>query len=313
MYSKRNFAKRIWAQLGVLILGLLPLCVSAETVLVVLSENSASYEQVLKGIRATSTASLHTISAEELEKSPQLTKHSYSLIVAIGTRATNISLKHRQENTPVIATFIPHRAYNQLAQRHNIAPDSGKTSAVFLDQPYTRQFNLFRIATPTAKTVGVALSNVSKDELPALTQAANSVGLKLSHVFLDQGESPIDQLKKLFSHIDIFLALPDKTLFNRATAKWILYSSLRKRAPILSFSKKYVDSGALLGVYSTPEQAGQHTGEIIEARRDNYLPLPPPHYTRYFNVATNPIAAKNMGIKLQPQSELQKKLEELER
>ncbi|WP_372830919.1 ABC transporter substrate-binding protein [Pontibacterium sp.] len=284
--------------------------------LVILSDDTSSYQKVLSGIRQYSAQPVASMSTDQLLLAPeQLDQESYDYYVAVGSRATNTLLSLLPADAaPILSTFIPRRSYQNLIQTHSNSATvlANKISAIYLDQPYSRQLRLARLIRPDADTIGAAFSSQSARDLPLLEDALNTTGLTLSHRVLDEDKNPIKQLQPLLESSDIFLTLPDKAVFNRTTAKWILYISFRLRVPLLGFSRKYVDAGAVAGVYSTAPQIGRYTGEVMATLDPQQPVLPKPRYPIYFSVATNPSAAKKLRMDVPAKAVLEQKLKEAE-
>lgn len=284
--------------------------------LIVLSDNTPSYQKVLRSISSATQTNFDSISVSKLTKTPEiLSENERDYIVAIGSRATAFLMERLPEgSSTLIATFIPRRSYQALVAKYKNAPivrEKG-VAAVYLDQPYTRQLRLARLIKPEAKILSVAFSSASATDLPLLTRATKETGFTLKHTVLNENHSPIKQLQPLIEASDLFLTLPDKAVFNRTTAKWILYISYRQRVPLLGFSKKYVDAGAVAGVYSSPEQIGQQTGELLNQLQQSVQNIHRSVYPIYFSVATNPSAAKSLRIHIPDATQLEQQLREAE-
>jgi hypothetical protein len=56
--------------------------------------------------------------------------------------------------------------------------------------------------------------------------------------------------------VDALLAVPDPLVFNSQTAANILAAAYRRRIPLIGFSPAYTRAGALVSLYSTPDQIG---------------------------------------------------------
>ncbi|MDI3323916.1 ABC transporter substrate binding protein [Pontibacterium granulatum] len=284
--------------------------------LVVLSDSTTSYQKVLNTLREVSSIAVDHITADTLEAFPdQLQQETYDYYISVGSRATDTLLKHLPQDAPaVIATFIPRRSYQSLLRAYDTHPVviDKRISAIYLDQPYDRQLRLARLISPRADVIGAAFSDLSARDLPLLEETLNETGLTLEYRVLDEDQNPIKQLQPLLEKSDIFLTLPDKAVFNRSTAKWILYISFRLRVPLLGFSRKYVEAGAVAGIYSSADQIGRQTGELMAELNLDKRVLPPAQYPMYFSVATNPSAAKRLRIRIPAKAVLEQSLKEAE-
>ena len=284
--------------------------------LVILSDSTTSYQKVLNTLREYSGVPVDYMTADALRTSPmQLQRETYDYYISVGSRATDTLLKHLPDNAPsVLATFIPRRSYQSLLRTYDDHPvvNNKRISAIYLDQPYNRQLRLARLISPKADVIGAAFSDLSARDLPLLEETLNETGLTLEYRVLDEDKNPIKQLQPLLEKSDIFLTLPDKAVFNRTTAKWILYISFRLRVPLLGFSRKYVEAGAVAGIYSSATQIGRQTGEAMVQFNLKKHVLPSAQYPMYFSVATNPSAAKRLRIHIPAEAELEQALKEAE-
>lgn len=284
--------------------------------LVILSEDTPSYAEVLKQLSTHSGLSLDSITADTLASNPDVLSNnalSYSYFVTVGTKATSTVLQHLRHGY-LVAVFLPRRSYEELITQHSQSPlvQNQRATALYLDQPYVRQLRLAKIISPRAQVISTAFSTSSIHELPLLQEAASLTGLKLSYRTLSDEANPIKQLQPLIQQSDLFLALPDQAIFNRSTAKWILYMTLRQRVPMLGFSEKYVAAGATAGVYSTPAQIGRQAGELLRTLINGKNTLPAPAYPRYFSVSTNETAARTLRLRLPDKTSIEATLSQEE-
>lgn len=227
------------------------------------------------------------------------------LVITIGTDAFREALS-ALKNTPILASFLPRRTYAQLTQNDST---NHLRSAVFIDHSMSKQLHLARLLAPEAKRLGTVFGNSSIEERLLLLLAAERWGFQIISQQLTPSENAVGKLQATIQGSELFLALPDQSAFNRASAKWALFISLKNRTPLLGFSEKYVEAGALAAVVSTPEQIGQQTAEALEFYlRSGALPVPAhPHY---FSVAVNPSSALTLRTSLPSTQELENALKD---
>ena len=90
----------------------------------------------------------------------------------------------------------------------------------------------------------------------------------------------------------------------------------KKGFQVIGFSAAYVRAGALLGLYSTPEQIGRQLGTtLIDLAAGSEMALPEPGYPSYFSVDINAHVARSLEISLPSARMLKEQLlsEELKR
>jgi ABC-type uncharacterized transport system substrate-binding protein len=118
-------------------------------------------------------------------------------------------------------------------------------------------------------------------------------------------------IDRVLSEADTLLALPDPTVFNAATIPNILLAAYRREVPMLGFSPAYLKAGALLAVYSTPAQMAASAIDALKAALAG-RPLPPPRHPREYTVAVNRHVARSLGLQIDADSELMRRMREQE-
>ncbi|MFW1678619.1 ABC transporter substrate-binding protein [Pontibacter sp. JAM-7] len=238
---------------------------------------------------------------------------TYPTVVTIGSQASDQAFTHLSPEQTLIMAFLPKRTYLGLLEKHTPHPRQKlkNFTAVFLDQPLERQFNLIRIIKPDTATLATALGAYSQQELPELERLGAAQGIKIKQAILSENDNPMQKLQPLIAGSDVVLTLPDKSLFNRTTAKWILYISFRQGIPLFGFSEKYVKAGAIAAVYSKPNDIGRQTAEVLSQWLSQKR-LADAQYPSYFNVVTNPVAARSLRINIKSPEIIQQQLKGME-
>jgi putative ABC transport system substrate-binding protein len=281
-------------------------------ILIVASENTAPYREVIEKIISV-THQAGNLRIDEIpvtslaQKRRELSGGGYQLAVTVGVRATE-SLAALNLSTPILGTLIPGQAYEDIARRQGLS-DYHRFSAVFLDQPLARRFELLRAALPGSRQVGVVLGPVTQPELGTLVSTAREHGLTIHAEKISTPDQLIPALQKVSGETDVFFALPDPMVVSRDTAQSLLLTTYRANIPVIAFSHAYVNAGALAAVYSTPEQIGQQTGEIIlQSSRSGDWNLTKPQYPKYFSVSVNSQVARSLGLEIESDQVLAEKL-----
>lgn len=277
--------------------------------LILLSESSELYRKVSEEIKRAYPQPLDEYSTENF---PAQRQRSMDPSVAVGAKACELLLQRNSDSDNLICTFIPRMAFESLIALYgndSTAAAPRRITAVYLDQPLARQLHLARLLKPDAKSVGTMFGPFSAGSQPLFLQAAAAEQLTPVSITLKESDNPVEQLKPLIQQSDVFLALPDRALFNRATAKWLLYITLQQQIPVIGFSRTYVEAGALAAVYSTPGQIGRQTGELLRTLTPSQ-PLPAPAYPKYFNVSSNPVVARSLRLPVPDDSVLLRALTE---
>lgn len=292
---------------------LLTSAVSQAQILLLLSSDVAYYQETAENLKKASSAQgipssyFDTFTIQETPQTNALNR-PYEFIVAIGTAATREALATKP-NTPLLNIFTPKNAFEALAP----ASDNQQISAVYLDQPLARLITLSCLLKPEAKEFGTIFGPVSKNVQPEIEALVRKNNIHLNHAQLDKDNNPVAVLKPVVQQSDLFIALPDHAIFNRAIAKWILYLGFQQKVPVIGFSKAYTTAGALASVYSSPENIGTHAGELIADWLNHENPaIWQPQYPRYYTLTTNPAVARSLGILLPTESVLYQTFQAME-
>lgn len=293
---------------GVLALATLlcPAAGQAAQVLLVLSDRGGAYEAFAASFRQAlarhSSASIEVIAAAELGAYPSDT----AAIVAVGSRAAD-SLAARPPRKPALLAMLPRTSVERLQAQ------LGDAGAVFIDQPPSRYMNLIRAALPGVDRVGLLSGRDSRATVPALAAAAREARLKALSESIEVETDIYPAIQRLFAEGGALLALPDSTVFNSQTIPSILLSAYRRNVPVVGFSPAYVAAGAVVALYSTPEQLATQSAELISASISAGTPLPAPQYPRYYSIGSNSRVARSLGIALDSDAHIRERLERLER
>lgn len=281
----------------------------AARVAVVLSDDSAPYQEAYQAISAYLDDSGHEVGRVYADRLTASALEESSLAVAVGVRAAE-SLAGLPLRIPLLAVLVP-RAWYVKTGRARLSDNSRRVaSAIFLDQPFERQGQLIRLALPEARRVGVLLGTEQAGLADELGVALRAQRLSLVHQALAADERLIAPLENVLSNADLLLAVPDPQVFNRNTAQSLFLTTYRYRVPVLGYSRSLTRAGALLSLHSSPAQIARQAAEWVRQALSSDAPvhLPPPAYPAYFSISINEQVARSLGFALPPEAELEKRL-----
>lgn len=230
------------------------------------------------------------------------------LIVTVGVAALDGTLERLAQKDaswariPVLATLLPQAVFDARMASGPVV--QRPFSAAVLDQPLGRQMALIKRALPRRQLIGVLVGAQSQSLLGGLDKEARARGMILvSAPTIGAPETIYPALKLVLNDAEVILALPDPVVYHGASLQNILLTTYRVRVPLVAFSPAYVKAGAVLAVYSTPEQVARRAVEMI----GNWLAgrgLPPPQMPREFTVTANSKVAASLGLKLDDPAEI---------
>lgn len=273
--------------------------VQAASVVIVSSESSPAYAQAAQALVSElersggSRYDMLLLTATELAGAANLRP---KLFVALGAQAAQ-ALAQAALPAPVLCALLPRSSFERVL-RSSGRKASSQFSALYLDQPLSRQLGLIQLALPEARRIGVLWGQESQAQASALNALAQARGLSLLQASVEQDEKLFPALKAVLQDADVLLALADPQVFNSSSIQNILLTSFRAKVPLVAFSPAYVQAGALLALHVTPEQIGQQAATLAAAVLQGKALSATPLYSQDFSVAVNEHVARSLGLML---------------
>jgi ABC-type uncharacterized transport system substrate-binding protein len=227
------------------------------------------------------------------------------LTVAIGTPALEKVLATGRR--PVLSLLVPRSTYERLA--------SGRpqVSALYLDQPLYRQLQLLQLALPDLKNVGAPLGPVSRELQDALQAVGRGNETRVHTAIIEKNSDLYPALTGLAAESEAFLLLPDPLVAHRSSLQNFFLHTYRLKRPVLAYSAPLAKSGAIMALYTTPEQAGEEAADWIrDSWSGNSVSLGGPRYPKRFTISINSTVARSLDITLPSVDVLTRKLEALQ-
>ena len=288
---------------------------SGPTLWLISPDQTGPYAEALAAVRSALPGStLRSLSPSQL---PDLTKEAApTLVLTLGsaglaTALTQAASSAALADVPVLAGLLPRASYEaQIEASAQARRTPLVTSAVWLDPAVVRHLDLIRAALPQVRRVGVLWGPASQRWRPMLQRDAAERGLKLVEAEPKDAEL-FPALSEVLEDAEVFLALPDNTLFTPASLNNMLIAAYRRRVPVLGYAATHVRAGALLALYATPHQAGRELAElanrVLAQRR-----VPPPAPARLWSVGHNEQVARSLGLVLPDAAQLLQQLKRAE-
>lgn len=291
----------------------------ANNIVILVSGQGSSYTELLESlqteIRKTPNIRISTATWGTTGWESSLNNIIYGstqLLIAVGSNATRVALESTDTRIPVLCILLPKSTYEAMLVTAKINSSQRRISAIYLDQPLSRQLDLIKQALPKNNRLGVVLGPESSRDTDRLQILAEARGLTLILERAQRDSALYPALQRALADTDVFLAVPDPYVINPETAQNVLLTSFRQRVPVIGFSAAYVRAGALAAVFSSPAQIGTEAGEIA---RQVYRgqPLGAAKYPKYFSVAINRQVANSLNLVLEEEATLREKLQKQDR
>ena len=303
--------------LTLFLLLLVSVCVNAtnnnEGIIIITPSQTKPYQTIVNSIKKEFInkkfqEKIKVLNLNILKKSPQRYLKGSKLVIPIGTKALDFYLKTNTK-TPFVASFTTESAFSSLSSKAQAIIKKYFVGGVSLDQPSRRLAYLAKFIKPDVTSIGALLGPNSKIKNNDIRRQSAHVGSSINIVNIRTSDNPVSKLRNVFQKSQVFIVFPDKANFNRKLARWVIALSYKHQVPVVSYSKKYADAGALISLYSEPQQIGKQTAEIALAYlRHSSLPrkLAPP---KYYNLAINRSVKQALNLSFPSKSELLRKLQ----
>lgn len=238
------------------------------------------------------------ITADEFSSNPPTAEMKIDYIIAAGIRASQLVAKLNSKK-PRLLALIPTSYYESHIKTNKTHCQPGICSVILLDQPLERQLQLIHLALPQNKRVLVIASSPTNSLTTQLTRISHPLGIKINYMKVISDESLISQLTQELPAIDLVLALPDPSIYNKNTARPLILATYKHSVPIFAYSQAFIDAGATLGIYTLPDQFAQQCIELIaenQSSTTSHWPLTAK--PKYYTIGINSAVAESLGINL---------------
>ena len=232
------------------------------------------------------------------------------IVISVGMKAATAVAASRA--TVVLNVLIPKAGYEKLLHDFPVRTNSKNFSAIFLDQPVTRQIRLIAAILPDKRRIGVLFDSFPIDELIQLRQQVSKHGFTLRERATSPALPLHEALKDVLEDSEVLLALPDSSVYNSSTLRNILLETYRSGVPMVGFSPAYVRAGALCAVFSTPAQIAAQAAMAIQQFLETSV-LPAAQYPQLFEVTVNEQVGRSLGLSIKSPAELHNEMGALPR
>jgi putative tryptophan/tyrosine transport system substrate-binding protein len=135
-------------------------------------------------------------------------------------------------------------------------------SSVLMDVPLSIVLNTLRACFPGKMKLGVLLNPGSGKDPAAVRSDCTHAGYM---PVIAECPDPAALVQGLLSlrnaGVDFALAFADSSLYNAATIKPLVITSIEQRIPLVGFSASFVRAGAAVGVYADLKEIGRQTAD----------------------------------------------------
>lgn len=256
-------------------------------ILVVKNADLKPYEEAIRGLREASTCRVRELklsTGEEVAETVVRLRPDAVVVVGTGAFKQCAAVK----GLPVIHLMVmPSEAARAL--RPNI-------SGVNMDPAPAAYFSAMAEVLPRAKRIGLVYDpRFTGVYVADAEKTAWSMGISLVTKRVDSPSSMPAALDELRGKIDVLWMLPDPTVVTAGTVELLMQFSFRTNVPIFSFSRKYVEMGAVASLDVDPHDMGTQAAGVANRMIEDAT-VPMRVYARKHDLTINEIVAAKMGI-----------------
>jgi putative ABC transport system substrate-binding protein len=265
----------------------------AARVVSVQSISIAPYNDAVRGLDSACNCDLKQLVLSEMsgyDVVKELRIERPQVIVAIGSGA--IEKIRAIKNIPIIYLMVPD-IQSDIAGKSNI-------TGINMDIPPDRQLALVRQALPEVRDIGLLYSSAQKGGFVEKAKAAaESAGIRLTANEVSNPREVSDQLNLMAGKIKAFWMLPDVRFVTPETVEILFLYTLKNRLPVITFSSKFLEMGALMSFEVVPYDMGVQAAEIISSILSgadaSQIPV---SNARKINITINDRTVKKLGLKI---------------
>ncbi|MGC2063349.1 MAG: ABC transporter substrate binding protein [Thermodesulfovibrionales bacterium] len=242
---------------------------AAHQVAVVKSADIGPYNEAVEGFKKNCSCSIRELSLSESGDVPlrqQIREQQPELIMTIGVDAlTEVS---RITDLPVVYAMVPNSQLPGMKARN--------VSGVNLYVAPEKYLNAILDLFPKTKRIGIVFDPKNLDAfVKEAEQVAQKKGVELVLRKVTRANDVPAAIDMIHNRVDVFWMLPDVTVVNSESFKYLLGVSYQHNVPVFTFTKKYVEMGAAAGLYVVPADIGAQAAEIAKRiLTDNTLKSP---------------------------------------
>jgi putative ABC transport system substrate-binding protein len=258
--------------------------------IIVKSADLKPYQDALRGFEDATRCDVREVRSGDVAELEDMHLSSHDVVVAIGTTAFK---KVKALKNPAIVYIMVISSEADRDQSPNI-------SGVSMDIAPAAVLKSIKEVIPSAKKIGLLYnSRYTLSYVNEAKQAARSAGINLAARQVHDPSEIVAALDEMHDGMDVLWMLPDPTVVSEETVDYMLRYSIQHSIPIFTFSKKYVDMGAIASLGMDPYDMGGQAAEVVErimkgeGDGDGIRVYP-----RAARLSINVKAAEKMGLKI---------------
>ena len=218
-----------------------------------------------------------------------------TLAITIGDNSLPWLKEQKTSYAAAIAFHVGSTAF--LAQTKT----DQEVTAVYRDQPLSRQLRLAKFLLPHIKRVTVLHS--STNAIPLSKDLQRELQIDIAGIDIDKNSDWLKLASLSLRETDVLLGVDDSTIYNGETIRGILLTTYRQGKSLIGPSRAFVNAGSLASCYTPADQYLQQLVDMIAVVIREHR-LPDPQFPKNFRIAVNKQVATSLNISIPDETSL---------
>ncbi|HPA15231.1 MAG TPA: ABC transporter substrate-binding protein [Desulfobacterales bacterium] len=227
-----------------------------QRILVIQSLRVAPYEQTVAGFESVCHSETRRIVLSDpggADLHQKIDEIRPDIILSIGMNA--LEKAKTVKNIPII--------YSMVLNPQAVLSGEKNITGVSINISQEKQLETLLRIIPDTKNIGLLYSPVNTGDIAKNARdAAAKVGINLFKKKIYSSRDVPSAINEMKGKIEAFWMLPDVAVVTPETIEFLILFSLENKIPILTFSEKYVELGALMSIGIDPYDIGRQAGEM---------------------------------------------------
>lgn len=195
-----------------------------------------------------------------------------------------------EKNNLFAATIAFHVSSNAFLTQKKSEQHS---TALFRDQPLSRQLKLAKLLIPNLKRVSV-LHNTDYP-IPVSKAFQHELQISVDEINIDNNSDWLKSLSLSLRETDALLGIDDAKVYNGETIRGILLTTYRQGKSLIGPSRAFVNAGSLASCYTSTDQYLQQLIDMVTVVVREHS-IPDAQFPKVFRVAVNRQVGNSLNI-----------------
>lgn len=255
---------------------------------IIASANNTAATDLAKGIQyALQNAKLGVDTGIQKPEGYKNNNAATTLAITIGDGSLSWLSEQKNSFAAAIAFHVSSAAFTAQSKSDQ------RLSALYRDQPLSRQLRLAKFLLPNMKRATV-LHN-SSSAVPISKDLQRELQIGIAEINIDSNPDWLKLVSLSLRETDLLLGIDDPAIYNGETIRGILLTTYRQGKSLIGPSRAFVNAGSLASCYTPADQYLQQLVDMVTAVIKEHR-LPNAQFPKVFRIAVNKQVATSLNI-----------------